>query len=89
MIFNYRLLKEDEAKRWVGLFANKHPHMGNRTSGRAESFHSGLKKALGNQSASRMPLAAVRMNAYYERKVFLNLKKKKLLNGLYVYISIL
>ncbi|KAG2191762.1 hypothetical protein INT47_010578 [Mucor saturninus] len=38
------------------------------TSGRAESFHSGLKKALGSQSASRMSLTTKRMHAYYEKK---------------------
>ena len=51
------------------MYANQHAHMGNRTSGRAESFHSGLKKALGNQSASRLPLTVKRMHAYYEQKV--------------------
>ncbi|KAG2195514.1 hypothetical protein INT47_002710, partial [Mucor saturninus] len=63
------LMKEDEMKRWAGFYANQHVHMGNRTSGRAESFHSGLKKALGSQSASRMSLTTKRMHAYYEKKV--------------------
>ncbi|KAG2193120.1 hypothetical protein INT47_003111 [Mucor saturninus] len=62
------LMKEDEMKRWAGFYANQHVHMGNRTSGRAESFHSGLKKALGSQSASRMSLTTKRMHAYYEKK---------------------
>ncbi|KAG2191822.1 hypothetical protein INT47_006653 [Mucor saturninus] len=62
------LMKEDEMKRWAGFYANQHVHMGNRTSGRAESFHSGLKKALGSQSASRMSLTTKRMHASYEKK---------------------
>lgn len=69
-----RLLNEDEEKHWVGKYANQHPHMGNRTSGRAESFHSGLKVALGNQSASRLNLTTTRMHAYYKKKV---MHKKK------------
>ncbi|KAI8986022.1 hypothetical protein BDB01DRAFT_75368 [Pilobolus umbonatus] len=63
-----RLLQESEMKRWVGMYANKYTHMGNRTSGRAESFHSGLKRALGSQSASRLLLVTQRMHAYYEKK---------------------
>ena len=51
------------------MFANNHPHMGNRTSGRAESFHSGLKRALGNQTTSKLTLTVKRMHTYYENKV--------------------
>lgn len=65
----HSLLKDDEIKRWVGLYANQHAHMGNRTSSRAESFHSGLKKALGNQSAGKLALVTMRMHNYYENKV--------------------
>ncbi|KAI9270145.1 hypothetical protein EDC94DRAFT_656322 [Helicostylum pulchrum] len=42
--------------------------MGNRTSGRAESFHSDLKRASGSQFASRLALVCHRMNAYYDQK---------------------
>ncbi|GAA5799695.1 hypothetical protein HPULCUR_005112 [Helicostylum pulchrum] len=42
--------------------------MGNRTSGRAESFHSDLKRASGSQFASRLALVFHRMNAYYDQK---------------------
>lgn len=41
--FYFSLLKEGEIERWVGMYANEHTHMGNRTSGRAESFHSILR----------------------------------------------
>lgn len=64
-----RLLISGEAQRWVGKFANMHSHMGNRTSGRAESFHSGLKAALGHQSAAKLPVTAMRMHNYYKNKV--------------------
>lgn len=64
-----RLLHVDEIERWVGKYANQHKHMGNRTSGRAESFHSGLKKALGSQSAAKLPLVVRRMHNYYKTKV--------------------
>ncbi|KAI9343411.1 hypothetical protein BD770DRAFT_414495, partial [Pilaira anomala] len=62
------LLQDDEVKRWAGVHANKHSHMGNRTSGRAEGYHAGLKKALGHQSASRLTLTTKRMDAYYNQK---------------------
>lgn len=65
----HSLLSENEIEHWVGIYANMHKHMGNRTSGRAESFHSALKGALGNQSAAKLPLVCSRMHAYYEQKV--------------------
>ncbi|KAG2192493.1 hypothetical protein INT47_009692 [Mucor saturninus] len=62
------LLEEDEKKHWVGFYANKFSHMGNRTSARTESFHSGLKKALGNQSVAKLAITTGRMHAYYQKK---------------------
>lgn len=63
------LLQEDEMKRWVGLYANQHPHMGDRTSSKVESWHSGLKRALGHQPAATICLTTRRMHNYYEAKV--------------------
>ncbi|PHZ09776.1 uncharacterized protein RHIMIDRAFT_262440 [Rhizopus microsporus ATCC 52813] len=60
------LLDEEEKKHWVGIYANTHVHMGNRNSGRAESFHSGLKRVLGYQSAAKLNLT--RMHNYYQKK---------------------
>lgn len=66
---DFRLLKDDEIKRWVGIYANQHTHMGNRTSGRAEGFHSSLKNALGHQSVAILRLTVKRMHFYYKKMV--------------------
>ncbi|KAG2232112.1 hypothetical protein INT48_006789, partial [Thamnidium elegans] len=62
------LLQVDEIKRWAGVLDNRHSHTDNRISGGAEGFHSGLKKVLGHQSASRLTLTTKRMDAYYNQK---------------------
>jgi hypothetical protein len=63
------LLDEEEERHWVGIYTNKHVHKGNRTLGRAESFHFGLKRAMGHQSAAKLNLTTRRMHNYYQKRV--------------------
>jgi hypothetical protein len=63
------LLDEEEERHCDDICANKHAHMGNRTFERAGSFHSGLKGALGHQSATKLNFTTIRMHNYYQKKV--------------------
>lgn len=44
--------------------------MGNKTSSRAESIYSGLKKVLDNQASAKLQLATRRMHRYWKKKKY-------------------
>lgn len=58
-----------EKERWVGCYANKHPHMGNRTSNRAEGTHAAMKTALGNVSSGGLWTVTGKIDMWYRRRV--------------------
>jgi hypothetical protein len=65
------MLKEKE--HWVGYYANKHKHFGNRTSNRAEGAHSAIKNALGKVSSGHISSVTDKLDTWYRKKVVTSL----------------
>jgi hypothetical protein len=58
-----------EKEYWVGYYANKYPHMGNRTSNRAEGTHSAMKAALGKVSSGNLWTVTSKIDKWFRRRV--------------------
>ncbi|GAA5817719.1 hypothetical protein MFLAVUS_011270 [Mucor flavus] len=54
---------------WVGYYANKLRHFGNRTSNRAEDAHSEIKTALGKISTGKISSVTDNLDAWYRKKI--------------------
>lgn len=69
-----------EKEHWVGFYANKHMHLGNRTSNRAETTHSAIKTAIGNVSSGNMLTVTDKIDTWYRKMVKKKKKKKRVIN---------
>jgi hypothetical protein len=59
---------DQEGFHWLGTYASRYMHFGNRTSNRAEGAHSALKNDLSVSSGNRRTVTE-KMDRYYRKKV--------------------
>ncbi|KAG2228525.1 hypothetical protein INT48_003049, partial [Thamnidium elegans] len=63
--FTEKMLSEKE--HWVGFYANKLIHLGNRTSNRAETTHSAIKTGIENVSSGNMLTVTDKIDTWYRK----------------------
>lgn len=57
-----------EKEHWIGLYANKHMHMNNRTSNRAETTHAAMKFHL-ETSSGKLASVTAKIDQWFRIRV--------------------